>query len=379
MEQILIKNLLTTSTFSKTVLRQKNTVLCKCKICGASARYSYYGAVVCHSCKMFFKRNAENRKLVLKCSFGNECDIDINNRHICASCRLRKCFMNGMRIEMIRSCRYTKSQKDEKGKSIFNSIPLTSTTSVVPTLNLLKFDQATLSMDQWNLLSNLVHRFDENSGYAFVEHFLEEQKRLPLKLRFKQSSVQHFFISLLSKVQLVFEKNRDCLLLSQHDRTILLESTVEYTATIGGMFLLCQARLLDNLSFVKSAEMIFPPSAMIFIKRAIDQFDSDVTFIKLILAILAFSTINYTVYRKNILINLTNVTAILPIQDLYTDLAWRYLLHKYDHHQAVIRFSNLLRCLFSVNEAIAEAHESQQFMDIIDFVLKETNTKILNS
>ncbi|CAF5148873.1 unnamed protein product, partial [Rotaria sp. Silwood1] len=81
----------------------------------------------------------------------------------------------------------------------------------VPTLNLLKFDQATLSMDQWNLLSNLVHRFDENSGYAFVEHFLEEQKRLPLKLRFKQSSVQHFFISLLSKVQLVFEKNRDCL------------------------------------------------------------------------------------------------------------------------------------------------------------------------
>ncbi|CAF3424419.1 unnamed protein product [Rotaria sp. Silwood1] len=125
--------------------------------------------------------------------------------------------------------------------------------------------------------------------------------------------------------------------------------------------------------------MIFPPSAMIFIKRAIDQFDSDVTFIKLILAILAFSTINYTVYRKNILINLTNVTAILPIQDLYTDLAWRYLLHKYDHHQAVIRFSNLLRCLFSVNEAIAEAHESQQFMDIIDFVLKETNTKILNS
>ncbi|CAF0971698.1 unnamed protein product [Rotaria sp. Silwood1] len=379
MEQILIKNLLTTSTFSKTVLRQKNTVLCKCKICGASARYSYYGAVVCHSCKMFFKRNAENRKLVLKCSFGNECDININNRHICASCRLRKCFMNGMRIEMIRSCRYTKSQKYEKEKSIFDSIPLTSTTSVVPTLNLLKFDQAILSMDQWNLLSNLVQRFDENSGYAFVEHFLEEQKRLPLKLRFKYSSVQHFFIALLSKVQLVFEKNRDCLLLSQHDRTILLESTVEYTATIGGMFLLRQARLLDNLSFVKSAEMIFPPSAIVLIKRVIDQFDSDVTFIKLILAILAFSTINYTVYRKNILINLTNVTAILPIQDLYTDLAWRYLLHKYDHHQAVIRFSNLLRCLFSVNEAIAEAHESQQFMDIIDFVLKETNTKILNS
>ncbi|CAF1092657.1 unnamed protein product [Rotaria sp. Silwood1] len=376
------------STFANTVVRQTKTVLCKCKICGASARYSYYGAIVCHSCKMFFKRNAENQKSTLQCSSGNKCVITMNNRHACASCRLRKCLINGMRIEMIRSSRCKKNKRNEKRKLIINSIPLTSTTSVTPdkkypfdqapTLNLLKFDQATLSMDQWNLLSNLVHRFDENSGYAFVERFLEEQNRLPLKLRFKHSSVQHFFISLLSKVQLVFEKNRDCLLLSQHDRTILLESTVEYTATIGGMFLLCQARLLDDLSFVKSAEMIFQPSAIVCIKRVIDRFDSDVTFIKLILAILAFSTISYTVYRKNTQSNLTNIKAILSIQDMYTDLAWRYLLYKYGHHQAVIRFSNLLRCLFSVSEVIVEAHEAQQFTDIIDYVVEQTEEALFD-
>ncbi len=31
----------------------------ECKICGAPALYSYYGAVVCSSCKVFFKRNAQ--------------------------------------------------------------------------------------------------------------------------------------------------------------------------------------------------------------------------------------------------------------------------------------------------------------------------------
>ena len=29
-----------------------------CRICGGSAKYSYFGAVVCQPCKMFFRRNA---------------------------------------------------------------------------------------------------------------------------------------------------------------------------------------------------------------------------------------------------------------------------------------------------------------------------------
>ena len=62
---------------------------------------------------------------------------------------------------------------------------------------------------------------------------------------------------MMGKVQLVFEKNRDCLSLSLHDRTTLLRNTVEHTATIGGMFILRQANLLDNLAFFKSAETIF--------------------------------------------------------------------------------------------------------------------------
>ncbi len=51
------------STCSSSVRRTKTTTLAEseCKVCEASARYSYYGAIVCESCKMFFKRNAENR------------------------------------------------------------------------------------------------------------------------------------------------------------------------------------------------------------------------------------------------------------------------------------------------------------------------------
>ncbi|CAF3442415.1 unnamed protein product [Rotaria sp. Silwood1] len=242
----------------------------------------------------------------------------------------------------------------------------------IPTLNLLQSDQSILTLDQWNLLSNLVHCFDENSGYTFVERFIEEQNRLPLKLRFKHSLVYDFFTSMMGNVQIAFEKNRDFLSLSRHDRITLLRSTVEYTSTIGSMFTLRQYKLFDYPPFYESAEMIFQPSATIFIKRVIDQLDSDNTFIKLILAIVAFSTINYIVYRKNTEIDMANNKVILPFQDMYTDLTWRYLLYKYDHHEAVKRFLNLLRCLFSANKAIVEAYEAQKFTDIIDSIIEQT-------
>ncbi|CAF3398433.1 unnamed protein product [Rotaria socialis] len=383
MDDLLTGNVNTTTEFSSNVGRQTTTVLSKCKICDAPARYSYYGVIVCHSCKMFFKRNAENGQEVLTCHFGYKCDINMNSRHTCASCRLTKCLINGMRIEMIRASRCKRTKRNNKRKLNIDSIALlsmssnnTDPTSQNPTSNLLDSNQSTLSIDKWNVLSNLVRCFDENSGCKFVADFIEEQSALPLKLRFKYSSVNPFFTSMMSKVQLVFEKNRDFLLLSQHDRTVLLKNTVEYTATIGGMFILRQSRLLDDCSFSQSAEMIFQPSGMIFIKRVIDQFDSDDTFIKLILVILAFATINYTVYSKNIQIDLTNMKVILPIQDMYTELTWQYLVDKYGYQQAVKRFSNLLKCLFSVTKAIVEVRRVQKFTDIINSIIEQTEETI---
>ena len=34
-----------------------------CKVCGAPAQYSFFGSVACHSCKIFFKRNAQTRSV----------------------------------------------------------------------------------------------------------------------------------------------------------------------------------------------------------------------------------------------------------------------------------------------------------------------------
>ena len=86
--------------------------------------------------------------------------------------------------------------------------------------------------------------------------------------------------------------------------------------------------------------------------------------------------LGYTVYNENVQTNLTNIKVILPVQDMYTELVWKYLLYKYDHHQAVIRFSNLIRYLLLVNGAIVEAHELEQFREMINCVVQKTEQKL---
>ncbi|CAF3589913.1 unnamed protein product [Rotaria sp. Silwood1] len=89
---------------------------------------------------MFFKRNAQQGKEVLKCDFHGNCKINVNNRHICSYCRLLKCFTNGMKTEMIRSYQ-TKMYKTNKNiKKIVNQLETSSTNLV--TLN--QFEQVTL-------------------------------------------------------------------------------------------------------------------------------------------------------------------------------------------------------------------------------------------
>jgi hypothetical protein len=36
-----------------------------CVVCGDVAKYSYYGAIVCQSCKVFFRRNAKKQSVCL--------------------------------------------------------------------------------------------------------------------------------------------------------------------------------------------------------------------------------------------------------------------------------------------------------------------------
>ena len=342
-----------------------------CKICGRKAVYAYYSVLACPPCKVFFRRNALNGLVrttflflkdvcfvfflslqqKLKCSWNSNCEINENNVRICSYCRLKKCFSMGMKSEMIRG-------------------PLSKQ---IQTKNLLQSDNSTLTIDQWNKISNLSHCYDEYSGLLIGERFVRQQNALPLKLRLKNTALIDFTGMALNGLQLFYERNQDFVSLSANDRSCLLSNTFKHAGGVCTNFLLHKVGITDYPMYYDAIGKIANPLAAIAAKRLSTQLDFDMIIVKLLLAVLSFSTINFTTYSMNTSSKyLSNIKQVLHIQNTYIELIWRYLLYKYDFKRSVLYFSRLLQCLLTVNEVIVKIEEVQWYTNQTDTLVQQT-------
>ncbi|CAF1347686.1 unnamed protein product [Rotaria sordida] len=358
--------------------QQSTIVQTECKICGAPAKYSFFGVVSCNTCKMFFKRNGERGKETLKCLYDGHCEININNRHICSYCRLIKCLNSGMQVELIRSS-YPKRNKTNRKKILITSTQQTASPiqskfnepQQFPTLNLLQSDQSTLTIDQWNLLSNLSHCYDDHSGLSIGKRFMLARNVLPLKLRWKKGSVVELIEMSLNTCQSLYTKNQDFLSLSARDRSILLHNTFKHTGSLSSNFIIYKIHIMDCPTYLNVVEMVTHSNVIPVAKRIASRLNFDMIIMKLFLVILTFSTTRYTVYSNIPAVNLSNIKEILRIQDTYIELTWQYLLYKYDFERAVKCLSDFIRCFFAIDEAVVTMRDVQWLTDTISSMVSQ--------
>ena len=67
--------------------------------------HTHYGALVCYSCRAFFRRaNQANMKSSgYVCKYDNKCDITCSNRKKCQRCRYEQCLSVGMDPSLVLS------------------------------------------------------------------------------------------------------------------------------------------------------------------------------------------------------------------------------------------------------------------------------------
>ncbi|CAF1044367.1 unnamed protein product [Rotaria sp. Silwood1] len=368
-------------TSSITVTKKPNKIPVECKICGAPAYYSYVGVVVCFPCKVFFKRHAEEKQAPPKCIFNGNCEINTFNRHICSSCRLAKCFASGMQIEMLRSSRTVKSYTKRKKTATEISTALVKFKNIDQTQqsliqNQLQSNLLRLSIHDWNLLSKITYCYDENSGFSLAKCFLQEHHNLHPKMRYKLGRLNELFLSFIGRAQLFFQNNSHFNSLCSHDRSLLLNNTMKYVGGLGACFIIRQTGLLNDLTIFKSAEIIYSSGILANTSRVINQLNFDSTFFKLLLALIVFSTFNYTYYLNVAPINLMDIKKVLSIQNMYAELAWRYLIYKYDDKQAVVFFSSFIRSIFSLHDVVVEAFQMKHCKEMVKSVIEQTKKTI---
>lgn len=237
--------------------------------------------------------------------------------------------------------------------------------------------QSILTIEQWNMISDIFDSFNHDNELSLVKKFISEQNNLPFKLRFKSGPVRQLVSSIMSKTQLLFEKNRDFLELCPYDRSILLRRLMKYVSIISFSFIVHQTHLMEYAAFYKIVQTLFGKPAISTNKRVIALINNfDARFFKLALAIVCFSTFDYAVYENISTEHPRNIKRIIEIQDMYIDLTWRYLVYEYNEQQAIIYFSNLIKYIFAINDTVILLKNEQYFVDIIDSLIKRTEATL---
>jgi len=136
-----------------------------CVVCCGLAHGYNFDAISCESCKAFFRRNALFNVDRLKCRRDGACEITLETRRRCKSCRLKKCFAVGMRKEWI----LTEEEKLNKKRRIEENRRLRLANTNESTNLTEKFDLDLLGKTKIlykqnvDVISNVVNAF--NNGF----------------------------------------------------------------------------------------------------------------------------------------------------------------------------------------------------------------------
>ncbi|UJR16585.1 hypothetical protein I4U23_003485 [Adineta vaga] len=332
-----------------------------CQICGSSAIYSFYGTIACGPCKMFFKRNAEKKDKPFKCLVNNQCEITINNRHICTACRLDKCFKQGMQVQMLRGSILSK-RKISQSKALVRSNPII----YIPTLNLLQKDISTFDNAQWTLLSNIIHSYDESKLLSLAKTLNNENQLCQLHsiTTINETLVTEFLTGLYEVAGICLHLNDDISHLPADDRYLLLQTAANNITCLGGIFVFYHSRLIDVETLWNHLECLYGENTMKYHRWSTQFVETDITLSKLGIALFAFSTNSRSLYRQ-IQNEYLDVSQILAIENQYAELTWKYLVYKYGQKQGVKKLVGLVRWMLAVTVFMSFAYNAERHVSDI--------------
>ncbi|CAF0907449.1 unnamed protein product [Rotaria sp. Silwood1] len=329
-----------------------------CVVCGSIARGFNFGAITCMSCKIFFRRNAFTNLNRLYCHAGGNCEINQQTRKCCTYCRLLTCFRVGMKRQLIRvkennNLKWSKVDKQQYRKELRLALHLYRTTSTNQHMSkanplfirssdrLPWSDRFELSHNDWLLLNQLSFNFD-SLNYHIIAKAQEIHQQLlsagiqPLKMRAKASYI-YDMMNIFADTALKFVKsipqfislptlNKQALLIRNTRLLIMFYSYYQSN--------LKPIQSLTQTPYWKaSLDFIFLPSTRCLHNEIIYHIGhvslADAYLIKLILAVLAFSTS----YMDHDDMSVTHqfdeyyhASILHNIQNMYIELMWKYMM-----------------------------------------------------
>ncbi|CAF0862569.1 unnamed protein product [Rotaria sp. Silwood1] len=224
---------------------------------------------------MFFRRNAHLDLSTYQCKFDGQCDVNTRSRRGCRFCRMKKCLAVGMNKELFRSAHSSRriNRTHVNGSTqLRNKVYVSGT---IQPLNLLCNDRSLLKFEQWSLLSNVIHCYDDYCPIPEIQKSMAVYSNCPPKYRLKIAA---------NKAVPQFAA------LSWTDRRNLIQRNIHQMGALHGAHVCQEGKFHDDPTNRGVAIAEYGVSLITLMLKAIELGIADRTLSKLFLLVMSFST-----------------------------------------------------------------------------------------
>ncbi|CAF4116529.1 unnamed protein product [Adineta steineri] len=362
-----------------------------CQVCGEKPTIMYLGVHCCSSCKMFFRRNADFDLDTHQCVFTGNCDITMNSRGACRYCRLKKCFSIGLQKDLLRSSHAVQRHDKTKKKHKISTNEATVSLSIVNTpLDLLNNDRSLLSINQWSLLSNVTHAYDDQSPLLTIRYTMASQLNYPAKLQCKMAT--DYFKRIASSLYLsagpFIKTIPEFVHMSTSDQGILVERNIRSMSGFGGILVLREADLCQNPFYHNASVTTYGHELTHQAMKIVHNADIDGTLIKLMIPILALSTCSDIIDPDNYDGSgstttpggtrlFSNTLHLLIAQNIYVEMMFKYMLYRYGYKESALRFASLIKSCLDQNLMVSDGDDLRQHDEMVQIITDETERSLV--
>jgi hypothetical protein len=248
-------------------------------------------------------------------------------------------------------------------------------------LDLLRGDRSSLVSSEWTLLSNIVHAHDTFSAIPQVRRRVEQIFSSQSTSPFEVCDVLETVFLMYTSTKAFLSSSPDYRILTVSEQSSLLDRNLHGILSLVSIIFMRCAAIFDTPNCIDMFTDVYGVEKVHHARRLNSELDGDLTVLKVLLFILAFSSNCFIVDPQNAVKNdsfIFGTFRLLGSQNVYVELLWKYMLYRYGLRASVVRFAKLIELFLAIIKHCGQIYtENDTHQHLVDAVVNEMKQSLV--